>query len=117
RPTDDQTARLEDVTLIVYTSSTTAPPKGVILTAKNLLMDADGIAAWHGFGAEDRLMCVLPIHHVNGTIVTVLTPFYFHGGAILNRKFKTGSFWRRIADVGVTCVCVVSILLVFLLDA
>ena len=117
RPHDDHTPSLEDEALIVYTSGTTGPPKGVILTAKNLLMDADGIAAWHGFGAEDRLMCVLPIHHVNGTIVTVLTPFYFRGGAILNRKFKTGSFWRRLADERVTCVSVVPTLLEFLLEA
>jgi long-chain acyl-CoA synthetase len=114
---DDHQPSLEDEALIVYTSGTTGPPKGVILTAKNLLMDADGIAAWHGFGAEDRLMCVLPIHHVNGTIVTVLTPFYFHGGAILNRKFKTSSFWRRIAEERVTCVSVVPTLLEFLLEA
>jgi long-chain acyl-CoA synthetase len=114
---DDHQPSLQDEALIVYTSGTTGPPKGVILTANNLLMDADGIAAWHGFGVQDRLMCVLPIHHVNGTIVTVLTPFYFHGGAILNRKFKTGSFWRQVEDESVTCVSVVPTLLEFLLEA
>ena len=108
---------LEDDALIVYTSGTTGPPKGVILTAENLLMDADGISAWHGFGGGDRLMCVLPIHHVNGTVVTLLTPLYFQGGMVLNRKFKTGSFWRRIGDEGVTCVSVVPTLLEFLLEA
>jgi long-chain acyl-CoA synthetase len=114
---DGDNPSLEDEALIVYTSGTTGPPKGVILTANNLLMDADGIAAWHGFDVQDRLMCVLPIHHVNGTIVTVLTPFYFHGGMILNRKFKTGNFWRRLEDESVTCVSVVPTLLEFLLEA
>jgi len=108
---------LEDEALIVYTSGTTGPPKGVVLTARNLLIDADGIADWHGFGPDDRLMCVLPIHHVNGTVVTLVTPFYFGGGAILNRKFKSDVFWRRIHDEGVTCVSVVPTLLEFLLDA
>ena len=42
--------RLDDEALIIYTSGTTGPPKGVILTACNLLIDADAIAAWHGFG-------------------------------------------------------------------
>jgi len=110
-------ASLEDVALIVYTSGTTGPPKGVVLTARNLLIDADGIAEWHGFGPDDRLMCVLPIHHVNGTVVTLMTPFYFGGGAVLNRKFKSAVFWRRIHDEGVTCVSVVPTLLEFLLDA
>ena len=54
----------------------------MVLTARNLLIDADGIAEWHGFGADDRLMCVLPIHHVNGTVVTLVTPFYFGGLAV-----------------------------------
>ena len=108
---------LEDEALIVYTSGTTGPPKGVVLTARNLLLDADGIADWHGFGPDDRLMCVLPIHHVNGTVVTLMTPFYFGGGAVLNRKFKSAVFWRRIHDEGVTCVSVVPTLLEFLLDA
>ncbi|HEY3196691.1 MAG TPA: class I adenylate-forming enzyme family protein [Nitrospirales bacterium] len=108
---------LQDEAVIVYTSGTTGPPKGVILTAENLLMDADGITAWHGFGTRDRLMCVLPIHHVNGTIVTLLTPFYCQGGMVLNRKFKTSSFWRRIHEEEVTCVSVVPTLLEFLLEA
>ena len=108
---------LEDEALIVYTSGTTGPPKGVVLTARNLLIDADGIADWHGFGSGDRLMCVLPIHHVNGTVVTLVTPFYFAGGTVLNRKFKSAVFWQRIHDEGVTCVSVVPTLLEFLLDA
>src|SRR3989442_853038 len=108
---------LEDEALIVYTSGTTGPPKGVVLTARNLLIDADGIADWHGFGSDDRLMCVLPIHHVNGTVVTLVTPFYFAGGTVLNRKFKSTAFWQRIHDEGVTCVSVVPTLLEFLLDA
>jgi len=113
----DAVGSLDDEALIVYTSGTTGPPKGVVLTARNLLVDADGIADWHGFGPDDRLMCVLPIHHVNGTVVTLVTPFYFGGGAVLNRKFKSAAFWRRIHDEGVTCVSVVPTLLEFLLDA
>ncbi len=109
-------ASLEDEALIVYTSGTTGPPKGVILTAFNLLIDADAIADWHRFGPGDRLMCVLPIHHVNGTVVTLLTPFYCKAGTVLNRKFKTGTFWRRLHEEQVTCASVVPTLLEFLLE-
>lgn len=111
------TSRLDDHALIVYTSGTTGPPKGVILTVANLLIDAEAIAAWHGFGIHDRVMCVLPIHHVNGIVVTLLTPLYCKGSLVLNRRFKTGSFWRRIHEERVTSVSVVPTLLEFLLDA
>ncbi len=108
---------LDDEALIVYTSGTTGPPKGVVLTVENLLLDADAITEWHRFGADTRLMCVLPIHHVNGTIVTLITPFYCKGGIVLNRKFKSATFWRRLHEERVTCVSVVPTLLEFLLDA
>ncbi|MFO0776118.1 MAG: class I adenylate-forming enzyme family protein [Nitrospira sp.] len=108
---------LGDEALIVYTSGTTGPPKGVVLTVENLLLDADAITDWHQFGADDRLMCVLPIHHVNGTVVTLVTPFYCKGSIVLNRKFKSATFWRRLHEERVTCVSVVPTLLEFLLDA
>ena len=108
---------LGDEALIVYTSGTTGEPKGVVLTTENLLVDADGIAEWHGFKSDDRLMCVLPIHHVNGAVVTLVTPFYFGGSVVLNRKFKSGTFWRRLHEEQVTCVSVVPTILEFLLMA
>jgi acyl-CoA synthetase (AMP-forming)/AMP-acid ligase II len=108
---------LADEALIVYTSGTTGPPKGVVLTAENLLIDADAITDWHRFDANDRLMCVLPIHHVNGTVVTLITPFYCKGSVVLNRKFKSTTFWRKLHEEQVTCVSVVPTLLEFLLDA
>ena len=108
---------LEDEALLVYTSGTTGQSKGVVLTVENLLIDADAIAGWHHFGLNDRLMCVLPIHHVNGIVVTLVTPFFCKGSAVLNRKFKSDIFWRRLHEAHVTCVSVVPTLLEFLLDA
>ncbi|MGR3309243.1 MAG: class I adenylate-forming enzyme family protein, partial [Candidatus Brocadiales bacterium] len=110
-------ASLDDNALIVYTSGTTGPPKGVVLSQYNLLADADGIAEWHCFTENDRLMCILPIHHVNGTVVTLVTPYYFRGSIVLNRKFKSRPFWQKIANDKVTCVSVVPTILEFLLEA
>ena len=111
------TPNLDNEALIVYTSGTTGPPKGVVLTVGNLLLDADAIAERHRFGADACLMGVLPIHHVNGIIVTLITPFYCKGRIVLNRKFKSATFWRRLHEERVTCVSVVPTLLEFLLDA
>ena len=110
-------SRLRDEALIVYTSGTTGPPKGVVLTAENLLIDADAIASWHQLGEGDPWMCVLPIHHVNGCVVTLVTPFYSKGRIVLNRKFHTAAFWRRVHEERIRIVSVVPTLLEFLLDA
>ena len=106
----------EDDALIVYTSGTTGPPKGVVLSQQNLLVDAEGIAAWHGLGENSRLGCVLPIHHVNGLVVTLVTPFVVGASVVLWRRFRTQDFWPVVAGEGVEIVSVVPTLLAFLLE-
>ncbi len=106
-----------DEALIVYTSGTTGQPKGVVLVQYNLLVDAMAIAEWHRISSDQRMMCVLPIHHVNGTVVTLLTPLYAGCGVVLNQKFHPDKFFERISMERVTVVSVVPTILQFLLHA
>lgn len=104
----------ESEALIVYTSGTTGAPKGVVLSQRNLLEDARNISEWHNIDEETRMMCVLPIHHVNGTVVTLITPFFAGGSTVLNQKFQSSKFFARIKKEGVHIVSVVPTLLQFL---
>lgn len=107
---------LDDEALLVYTSGTTGAPKGVVLTQYNLMSDAQAIAAWQGISGGQRMMCVLPIHHVNGIVVTLVTPLYVGASIVLNRAFSSRHFWQRIAHERVHVVSVVPTLLQFALD-
>jgi long-chain acyl-CoA synthetase len=111
----EEEARPGDEALLVYTSGTTGLPKGVVLTQYNLLVDARAIAEWHGMTPGQRMMCVLPIHHVNGTVVTLMTPLYYGGSVVLNQRFHSEKFFPRIAAGNVQVVSVVPTLLQFLL--
>jgi long-chain acyl-CoA synthetase len=104
----------ESDALIVYTSGTTGNPKGVVLSHRNLLEDARSIADWHRINDRTRMMCVLPIHHVNGTVVTLVTPFYAGASVVLNQKFSVHRFFQTIADENVHIVSVVPTLLQYL---
>lgn len=104
----------ESEALIVFTSGTTGAPKGVVLTQRNLLEDARSIAGWHHIDEDTRMMCVLPIHHVNGTVVTIITPFYAGGSTVLNRRFRVERFLPVIEEEKVHIISVVPTLLQYL---
>ena len=111
------TPSLEDEALLVYTSGTTGAPKGVQLSHYNLLADCTGIERWHGIDGDTRLMCILPLHHVNGIVVTLITPLLARSSVVLNRGFSAGTFWRRVADERVNIVSVVPTILQYLCEA
>lgn len=57
--------------LILYTSGTTNKPKGVVTTHKNIEAQISTlINAWE-WSSNDRISCVLPLHHVHGIINVV----------------------------------------------
>lgn len=104
----------EAASLIVFTSGTTGAPKAVVLSQRNLLEDARSIADWHAIDAQTRMMCVLPIHHVNGTVVTMITPFFAGGSTVLNQRFRVKRFFPIVEEQEVHIVSVVPTLLQYL---
>jgi long-chain acyl-CoA synthetase len=104
---------LDTESLLIYTSGTTGAPKGVVLVQYNMLADAHGISQWQQITPDQRLMCVLPIHHVNGIIMTLVTPLYVGASTVLNRQYQSSVFWTRMAREKVHIVSVVPTLLQF----
>src|SRR5260370_572361 len=53
-----------DLAALLYTSGTTADPKGVMLTHANLVGEANSVLAVIKVGPEDALLWILPMFHV-----------------------------------------------------
>ena len=54
----------DDIATLVYTSGTTGPPKGAVLTHGNLGWTVDAVEAMVGLSPDDRLLSYLPLSHI-----------------------------------------------------
>jgi long-chain acyl-CoA synthetase len=69
----------DDEALLMYTSGTTGLPKGCALSNKNVCAGGEFTSKAHELTAADRVLCSLPLYHINGQIVTAVAPLV-HGG-------------------------------------
>lgn len=74
---------------IIFTSGTTGDPKGVMLSEENLLSNINTLSSMNGLiTSRDRIISVLPFHHVYPFACTVLAPLYFGASLILPKSMK-----------------------------
>ncbi|SDI16971.1 Acyl-CoA synthetase (AMP-forming)/AMP-acid ligase II [Actinokineospora alba] len=82
--------------LLIYTSGTTGVPKGVMLDHANLdAMTAMGRLALE-VGPADRGLLILPLFHVNGIVVSVLTPLLAGASVFIADRFRPNTFFELV---------------------
>jgi long-chain acyl-CoA synthetase len=64
----------DEVASLLYTSGTTADPKGVMLTHANLLAEVEAVFNWVDLGPGDALLGVLPMFHVLAQMANLMIP-------------------------------------------
>ncbi len=107
----------DDAALLMYTSGTTGVPKGVLLTQTQLAHNAAAITAEHQLGAQDRVLAVLPLYHINAFVITMLAPLSSGGSLALAEKFSVGRFWQQVARNACTWINLVPTMVSYLLEA
>lgn len=75
-----------DFAQIIYTSGSTAKPKGVVLRHANLIANTESIISYLGLQANDRVMAVLPFFYSYGNSV-MLTHLAVGGSLVVNQSF------------------------------
>jgi len=107
----------EDDALLLYTSGTTGVPKGVILSHKNMVAGGEYTTLAHELTAEDRALCSLPLYHINGEVVTSVTPLVSGSSVVIPRKFSISNFWELISEYKCTWFSVVPTMISYLCSA
>ncbi|HHH13629.1 MAG TPA: hypothetical protein ENJ98_05280 [Thiolapillus brandeum] len=100
-PSDPGFAPSRRVQLLISTSGSQGSPRLVALTGGNLRAAAAAANRLLAFGAGDRWLLCLPLHHVAGVSV-VLRAWLAGAGVVLQAPFSPGALLRRLERRDVT---------------
>jgi long-chain acyl-CoA synthetase len=92
-------AEVNALALLIYTSGTTGKPKGVMLDHTNLTAMCEMVIEAARMNADDHSLLVLPLFHVNGIVVSILSPLLAGGRATIAGRFAADTFFRTIENV------------------
>lgn len=92
--------------LILFTSGTTAYPKGAMLTLVNLVVNAESIKEWLHITHEDRFSVQLPLHHINSTTFCLAT-LLAGGSIVIPPRYSNSHFFEQLARTETTYTSIV----------
>ncbi|MGH8745996.1 MAG: AMP-binding protein, partial [Burkholderiales bacterium] len=98
----------EAICLMLYTSGTTGFPKGVMHSQRSFVMAGEGFVARMWLQPEDRLLCVLPMFHINALFYTIAGTFAAGASVALMPRFSASQFWNAAAAAGATQVNIIA---------
>lgn len=98
----------ETTCLILYTSGTTGFPKGVMHSQRNFVLAGEGFVARMWLQPEDRLLCVLPMFHINALFYSLAGTFAAGASLVLVPRFSASTFWKTCAATRATQVNIIA---------
>ncbi len=107
----------DDDALLMYTSGTTGKPKGCVLSNKSVCAGGEYTSRAHHLTTQDRVLCALPLYHINGQIVTAVAPLVHGGSVVMPHRFSVSSYWQLVDKYRCTWINVVPTQIAYLLNA
>src|SRR3954471_8243143 len=99
RHTEPAAVAPDALALLIYTSGTTGKPKGVMLDHANLAAMTEMTRAGLGMTAADHSLLILPLFHVNGIVVGMLTPLLTGGRVTVAGRFRPTTFFGAVERI------------------
>lgn len=92
----------DSVCVLAYTSGTTARPKGVLLTHKNILANIESIKLLNLINAQDCFVSFLPLYHIYAFTVTMLLPLLCQARIGFPKNLDIEEIMDCLRNTGVT---------------
>nr|WP_298497148.1 long-chain fatty acid--CoA ligase [uncultured Maritimibacter sp.] len=89
--------RPEDPRMLIYTSGTTGPPKGAIITHRNMIFQLVAGRQTLDFSETDEQLCFLPLCHVLERLVSVEAPIA--NGSTVNFAESPETVFENLQEV------------------
>ena len=100
-------ANSDDLASLLYTSGTTADPKGVMLTHANFLGEVEAVFNWVDIGPDDALLGVLPLFHVLALMANLLLPLVKGSRVVYLETLNTTELLKALKERNITAFAVV----------
>jgi long-chain acyl-CoA synthetase len=97
----------DSIASLLYTSGTTADPKGVMLTHANLMGEVRAVFGWAEIGPDDAVLGVLPLFHVLSQMSNLLLPLVKGARVVYLETLNTTELLRALAERDITAFAVV----------
>lgn len=94
----------EDIGVLLYTSGTTGKPKGVVLTFDNLMSNVDAIVEIKMATPKDRLLALLPYHHVLPLSINLLMAIHIGTLVVLIDELSASAILGALQKYKITIV-------------
>ncbi len=75
-------SRPEDLAILIYTSGTTGPPKGAMISHRNVMFQISNLTGFIDIGPNDEQLSFLPLCHVAERSFSVFLPLF--SGSVIN---------------------------------
>ncbi len=92
-------AEADDIGLVLHTSGTTARPKIVLLSNRNLAASAGHIATTLALSPADTCLNIMPLFHIHGLIAAVLSSLRAGAAVCCTPGFNAFKFGEWLQDV------------------
>lgn len=98
----DVEVEYSDIGMVMYTSGTTGPSKGVLMPHGHLYLFGQAMASHMALTRDDRYYICMPLFHAQGSLMQTYAVLQSGGSAMLARQFRATTWIDDIRAFGAT---------------